>query len=107
MIVCITEAIEKLLSAESLHKLAACLSEDEGFDLSIRLGVPAGTVSKVLIMIGSVESKNFRLILLWKQSIKGDVSDVKDFINSFHDIDRGDLAFGIMDALDNCRPFKK
>ncbi|XP_076094773.1 uncharacterized protein LOC143065221 [Mytilus galloprovincialis] len=101
------EAIEKLLSAESLHKLAACLSEDEGFDLSIRLGVPAGTVSKVLIMIGSVESKNFRLILLWKQSIKGDVSDVKDFINSFHDIERGDLAFGIMDALDNCRPFKK
>ncbi|XP_063420492.1 uncharacterized protein LOC134705701 [Mytilus trossulus] len=101
------EAIEKLLSAESLHKLAACLSEDEGFDLSIRLGVPAGTVSKVLIMIGSVESKNFRLILIWKQSIKGDVSDVTDFINAFHDIDRGDLAFGIMDALDNCRPFKK
>jgi hypothetical protein len=103
----ISEAIEKLLSAESLHSIAYCLSEDEGFDLASRLGISALTVSKILIMYGSVENKNFRLFLLWKKGIKGDVSDIKDFINTFYDIERGDIALGITDALEKCQHFKK
>jgi len=103
----ISEAIEKLLSAESLHSIAYCLSEDEGCDLASRLGISALTVSKILIMYGSIESKNFRLFLLWKKGIKGDVSDIKDFINAFYDIERGDIALGITDALEKCQHFKK
>lgn len=103
----ISEALEKILSAESLHNLAACLSEGEGFELAIRLGVPAEKVSKILIMYGSIESKTFRLILMWKSNITDTIPDVKDFIEAFYDIDRGDLAHGILDALDKCEPFKK
>jgi len=103
----ISEAIEKLLSAESLHSIAYCISEDEVFDLASRLGISALTVSKILIMYGSIESKNFRLFLLWKKGIKGDVSDIKDFINAFYDIERGDIALGITDALEKCQHFKK